>query len=130
MASQLYPKGAAHILGAATKVDLVADTIKTLFYDGSFSSTDEFVSDLVGADIIARSGALAGKTVALGVFDANDITVTTVSGPVFGHLILVKDTGADATSPLIAVFDLATAYTPDGNDVTVVWNPSGLFAIA
>jgi hypothetical protein len=129
MASQLYPKGAAHILGLATKVDLVADTTKVLFYAGSFSSSHEFVSDLTGASIIARSGALAGKTVTSGVFDANDITITAVSGSAFTHVILYKDTGTDSTSPLVAIFDVTT-YTPSGLDVTVVFNASGLFSIA
>ena len=129
MASQLYPKGAAHILGASTKVDYVADNIKILFYSGSFNSAHEFVSDLTGASIIARSGNLAGKTVALGVFDANDITITAVSGSAFTHVILYKDSGADASSVLVAIFDVST-YTPSGGDVNVIFNASGLFSIA
>lgn len=129
MASQLYPKGAAHILGLSTKVDLVADTIKVLFYSGSITTTNEFVSDLTGASIIARSGALAGKTVTNGVFDANDLTVTAVTGSAFTHVILYKDTGADATSVLTAVFDVAS-FTPNGGDINVVFNASGLFSIA
>jgi len=123
--SQLYPKGAGHILA-----DYVSGkTLKCLFYSGTFGSTNEFVADLTGADIIARSGALSGITTANGVLDANDITVAAVSGSAFGHVIVYEDTGADATSELIAIFDVST-YTPDGNSITVVWNPSGLFSIA
>lgn len=129
MASQLYPKGAAHILGAATKADLVADTIKILFYVSAFNGAHEFVSDLTGGSIIARSGALAGKTVTSGVFDANDLTVTAVSGAAFTHVILYKDSGSDATSPVIAIFDIST-FTPNGDDISVVFNASGLFSIA
>lgn len=129
MASQLYPNGAAHILGQATKVDLVADTIKILFYSGAYSGAHEFVSDLTGASIIARSGALSGKTVAAGVFDANDISIASVSGAAFTHVILYKDTGADASSPLVAIFDIST-FTPNGDNVNVVFNVSGLFSIA
>jgi len=129
MASQLYPKGAAHILGAATKVDLVADNIKVLFYSSTFNSAHEFVSDLTGASIIARSGNLAGKTVTSGVFDANDITITSVSGSAFTHVILYKDSGVDSSSPLVAIFDVAS-FTPSGGDVNVVFNASGLFSIA
>jgi hypothetical protein len=129
MASQLYPTGAAHLLGLATKVDLVADNIKCLFYAGSFSSAHEFVSALTGASIIARSGNLAGKTVTAGVFDANDVTVTAVSGAAFTHVILYDDTGTDSTSRLIAIFDIAS-FTPTGGDISVIWNASGLFSIA
>lgn len=127
--SNLYPKGAAHILGSATKVDLVADNIKILFYAGSYSSTHEFVSDLTGASIIARSGNLAGKTVTSGVFDANDLTITGVSGSAFSRVILYKDSGADSSSVLVAVFDVSS-FTPSGGDVNVVFNASGLLSIA
>lgn len=128
MASQLYPLGAGHIL--AGDIDFDADTIKILFYSGSFNSAHEFVGDLTGASIIARSSALAGKTTTLGVFDANNITLTSVSGSAFTHVILYKDDGvADSSSALIANFDV-TSFTPNGGDVNVVFNASGLFSIA
>ncbi len=130
MASQLFPKGAAHLLGAVTKVDLVADNIKFLFYSGAITTTWEFVGDLTGASIVARSGNLAGKTTTNGVFDANDVTVTAVSGSAFTHVVLYDDTPAtDATKQLICVFDVAS-FTPSGGDINVVWNASGLFSIA
>jgi hypothetical protein len=129
MASQLYPQGAAHIIGKATKVDLIADNIKILFYAAAFNGAHEFVSDLTGGSIIARSGNLAGKTSTGGVFDANDLTITSVSGAPFTHVILYKDTGSDATSPVVAIFDVAT-FTPVGTDVNVIFNASGLFSIA
>lgn len=130
MASQLYPQGAAHLLGKATKADLVADNVKLLFYAGSFNSAHEFVGDLTGASIIARSGNLAGKTTTNGVFDANDITVTAVSGSAFTHVILYDDTPAtDAGKQLLAIFDVSS-FTPSGGDINVVFNASGLFSIA
>ena len=76
MASQLYPKGKAHILGLSTKVDLVADNLKVLLIDTAdetYNAADEFHSDITGAGIVATSGNLAGKSVTSGVFDANDI---------------------------------------------------------
>jgi hypothetical protein len=129
MASQLFPKGAGHILGASTAVDMTANNIKVLFYSAAITTTWEFVSDLTGGSIIARSGNLAGKTTTNGVFDANDITVTSVSGSAFTHVILYADSGSDATSRLVAVFDVAS-FTPSGGDVNVVFNASGLFSIA
>jgi hypothetical protein len=129
VANQLFPKGAGHILGSATAVNMVSDNIKLLFYSGAITTTWEFVSDLTGASIIARSGNLASKTVTNGVFDAADITVTAVSGSAFTHVILYKDAGSDATDALIAVYDVAS-FTPNGGDITVVFNSSGLFSIA
>jgi hypothetical protein len=129
VANQLYPKGAAHMLGAATQVDFVSDNIVVIFYSSGFNSAHEFISDLTGGSIIARSGNLAGKVVANGVFDANDITVTSVSGSAFAHVILAKDSGTDSSSPLVAHYDVTT-FTPSGGDITVVFNASGLFSIA
>ena len=63
------------------------------------------------------------------MFDAADVTVTAVSGSAFTHVILYADSGSDATSRLIAVFDVSS-YTPSGGDINVVWNASGLFSIA
>ncbi len=129
MASQLFPKGAGHILGASTAVDMTANNIKILFYSAAITTTWEFVSDLTGGSIVARSGNLAGKTTTNGVFDANDITVTSVSGSAFTHVILYADSGSDATSRLVSVFDVAS-FTPSGGDINVVFNASGLFSIA
>jgi hypothetical protein len=131
VASVLYAKGKAHLLGLSTKADLVADNIKVMLVDTAdetFGSTDEFVSDVTGAGIVARSGNLAGKTVTSGTFDANDVTISAVTGDTCEAVILYKDTGSDATSPLIAWFDIST-FTPNGSDATVVFNASGLFAI-
>lgn len=128
MASQLYPKGAAHMLGAATQINFVTDTVKILFYASTFNSANEFVSDLTGASIVARSGALTGKAVTLGVFSASNLTVPAVSGSAFSEVILYKDTGVDATSPLVAIFDIST-FTPAGTDVIVNWSGSDCFAI-
>jgi hypothetical protein len=129
MASQLYPIGADHILGKTTQVDIDTNTMKILFYTSTFNAAHEFVSDLTGASIVARSGALSGVTLTNGVVDANDITVTAVTGSAFTHVILYKDTGSDATSVLVAIFDISS-FTPTGGDISVIWNASGLFSIA
>jgi hypothetical protein len=131
MASVLYPKGKAHILGQATKVDLVADTVKAMLVDNSttvYNAAHEFVADLAGGGIISRSPALATKSVTAGVFDADDVTFLAVSGANILAIIVWKDTGSDATSPLIGWLDVAS-FGPTGGDITVVWNASGIFAI-
>ena len=127
--SQLYPQGAAHILGKTTQADLDSDTFKILFYAGSYNAAHEFVSDLTSGSIVARSPSLTGVTVTAGVVDANDVTVPAVTGSAFTHIVLYKDTGTDSTSVLIAIFDFAS-FTPTGADVQIVWNASGLFSIA
>lgn len=127
MASQLYPKGAGHILKG--DIAFLTATLKLLFYSAAIVTTNEFVSDLTAGSIVARSGALTGVTATNGVVDANDITVLAVSGSAFTHVEGYKDTGADATSLLFANWDIAT-FTPTGGDVSVIFNASGLFSIA
>jgi hypothetical protein len=93
-------------------------------------SAPQFVADLAAAGIVARSGALASKTTTLGVFDAADITLTAVTGDPCEVVIVYKDTGADATSNLIAVFGTGTGLpvTPNGGDITIQWD-NGNFRI-
>ena len=127
MASQLYPKGAENILEGNAQFG--THNFKVLFYSGSFNSAHEFHSDLTGGSIIATSGNLASVVATNGVVNANDITITAVTGSAFTHVILFRDTGTSATSPLIAIFDVAS-FTPTGGDVNVVFHTSGLFSIA
>lgn len=128
--SQLYPKGKKKLLDA--DIDLLVDDIRAVLIDISdetYNAADEFHADLTGAGIVATSGNLATKTTTSGTFNADDITITAVTGDDIDAVVLYKWTGSSATSALIAWFDLATTFTPNGADITVVWNASGLFAI-
>jgi hypothetical protein len=129
MANALYPKGKKQILDG--NIDLLVDDIKVALIDvadETYNAADEFLSDITGAGIVATSGNLAGKTTTSGVFDANDATLTSVTGDPAEAMILYKDTGSAATSPLIAWFDIST-YTPTGVNADVIFHSSGLFAI-
>ena len=125
-------------MGTGTHVDFDADTIKAMFIDHADDTpvlaTDDFIDDILSAarvPAIASAPALAGKTigtVAAGVFDATDTVFTSLSGDQAESLILFKDTGTEATSMLIGYWDTATGLplTPNGANVTVVWNASGI----
>jgi len=67
---------------------------------------------------------LAGKSSTNGVADANDPTFPAVTGDQSEALIIWKDTGLEATSPLIAYIDTATGLpvTPAGGDIPVQWD--------
>ena len=127
MANALYNKARESFLGQNPALDYDTDTIKVALVSSGyvFSQTHQFVSSL-GANIIARSSALSGKTVTSGIADAADITLSAVPGPTPGTaLVLYKDSGTgDATSPLIAYIDTATGLpvTPNGGDITIVWD--------
>lgn len=101
--------------------------------DTPVAATDQFLSDIAAGARIMTTANLASKTITGGVFDAADITTLAVTGASFESLVIYKDTGSAATSPLIAFFDTATGlpFTPNGGDVTIAWDngASKIFAI-
>ena len=104
------------------------DTIKAVLVDtGAYTlnaATHQFLSDVPAGARISTSPAFNGKTVVAGVADANDITFPAVVGPNCEALVIIKDTGSPATSPVIAYIDSATGLpvTPNGGDVGVTWD--------
>ena len=137
MANALYVAFRNGVLGShATRVDLDADTIKAALIDHGTDTpnitTDDFYNDISAGLVGALSSALTSKTigtVAAGVFDADNVTFTAVSGSSVESVNLLKDTGTASTSDLIAYFDTGTGLpvTPNGGDITVTWNASGIF---
>jgi len=137
MANALYVAFRNGVLGShATRVDLDADTIKAALIDHGTDtpnvSTDDFYNDISAGLVGSLSSALTTKTigtVAAGVFDADNVTFTAVSGNSVESVNLLKDTGTASTSDLIAYFDTGTGLpvTPNGGDITVTWNASGIF---
>lgn len=132
-----------NILGdnSFTNVQLDADTIKPMFVDTADdtpSVTDQDIADIASAarvPAIASCPTLGSKTigtVAVGVFDAADAVFTALTGDQVERLILFKDTGTEGTSILIAIYDTfgsGMPLTPNGGDVTVQWNASGIFSV-
>lgn len=127
MANALYGLGRGHILDA--DIDWSAGDIEICFMDSADYTlnidTDEDQVDLTDAGIVADGTTfLASKSSTLGVADAADFTVSTVSGDEFEYIVIYLDSGTDATSWLIACIDTATglACTPNGGDITVQWD--------
>ena len=126
MANALFDKARQRFLEG--QFNWNTDTIKAVLVDtGTYSpnlSAHEFLSDVSTGARIAVSGAFTGKTTAGGAADANDITFTSVTGASIEAIVLYKDTGTDATSPLIAYIDTATGLpiTPNGGDIIVTWD--------
>ncbi len=126
MANALYDLGRKKFLDA--DIDWLVDNIKVVLVDTATYSvnlaTDEFLDDIPSGERVATSGNLGTKDSTAGVADAANITFTAVSGDVSEALVIYKDTGAAATSPLIAYIDTATGLpiTPNGGDITVTWD--------
>lgn len=125
MANRLYPKGAQKILGGA--INFASDTIKACLVSSSytFSAAHEFVSDL--GTRIGTEQTLAGKSVAGGVFDADDLDFGPLApGSTVKAVVLYKDTGNPSTSPLWLYLDSGSAvglpFATNGGALTIPWN--------
>ncbi len=128
MANQWYPKAGNHV------IDVISNNIKWAIVTAgyTFSTSDEFVTDL-GANIVGRTANLGTKTlgtVGAGVFDAADSVFTALTGSVGTQLVMFKDSGSDATSPLMIQVDSAyypgLPFTPVGTDVPLLFPAGGI----
>ena len=92
------------------------------------------------ADVVADRAdssdvPLLSKTVgviATGVFDAADVTFNSITGDAADYLVLYKFDATPANAPLIVTWDSATTgipVTPNGGDITVTFNASGILQI-
>ncbi len=132
MANALYPKWKEAIVQATSNSSL-GGTVKIALVDTgtyTYSASHEFLSSLSG--VVGTAQTLATKTFTNGVFDAADVTFTAVSGASVEALVIYVDTGSSATSRLVAYIDTGQTglpVTPNGGDITVTFNASGIFAL-
>jgi len=134
MANGLYDTGRGFFLSG--DLDWDAHTIKVTLVDAADYTrnlaTHDFYNDITVAGRVATSGALGSKTTTNGVADAADITYSAVTGDQSEELVCWRDSGVESTSNLI--FDMDTfasgmPVTPNGGDITVTWNGSGMFKL-
>lgn len=138
MANALYPKykealitGAANaaLNGSGTTGVFVA-LVDTGVY--TYNAAHQFYSDLTG--VIGTDQEIgATKTYTNGVFDGADVTFPSVTGNSAEALVIyVKNAGANTTWRLVAYIDTGVTglpVTPNGGNIGVTWNASGIFAL-
>jgi len=138
MANVIYPKARQHFCQGDLKwLATGGDTFKAMLVDladYTYADTHEFLSDVPAAARVATSAALTLIDPADGVLDADDITITSVTGDPIEALIIYKDTGTASTSPLVIFIDHdasnnALTFTPNGGSCQITW-PSGATKIA
>lgn len=131
MANALYPKFKESALQAG--VNMSSGTVKVALVDTgtyTYSAAHQYLSSLTG--VVGTAQTLGSKTFTNGVFDAADSSFTAVTGNTVEALVIYVDTGNAATSPLIAYIDTGVTglpVTPNGGDINVTWNASGIFAL-
>jgi hypothetical protein len=68
-----------------------------------------------------------------GVLDGSDVTYTAVTGNSAEALAIYRqNSGANTTWRLVAYIDTSVTglpVTPNGGDITITWNASGIFAL-
>jgi hypothetical protein len=130
MASALYPKWKEQLLQFTTNNNLSAGTVKVALVTAgyTYASTDQFYS-AVSASAVGTPQTITTKSFTNGTFSGANVTFTAVTGAQVTKLVIYIDTGTASTSPLVAYIDTFTAITPNGGDITISWNASGIFTL-
>jgi hypothetical protein len=136
MANALYPKWKETISQADSNSALNSAEGTTGVYVAlvdtgtyTYSAAHQFYSDLSG--VVGTDQEITTKT--NGVFDGDDVTFTSVSGNTVEALVIYrKNGGANTTWPLVAYIDSSVTglpVTPNGGNIDIQWNVSGIFAL-
>lgn len=126
MANTLYDYCRQRFL--ESQINWMTDTIKTVLVSTSAytpqTAVHQYLADIPISARIAGPVTLTAKATTGGAADAADCTFTSVSGATINAIVIYKDTGTEATSPLIAYVDTATGLpiTPNGGDIIVTWD--------
>lgn len=126
------------LLGGAG-LDLTTADLRVVLVDladYTYSAAHDFLDDVIAGARVAVSGTLGSVTfgsVAAGVLDAANVTLSAVTGDQSEALILyAHDGGADSARRLICYLDTGITgipVTPNGGDITITWNASGIFSL-
>lgn len=125
MANAFYAKGKERMLLGS--VNWSSDTIKAALVKNTYPqdlAADEFYS-AISSYVLNTPQTLGSKTYAAGVFDAADVTFAAVTaGDTTEGIVIYKDTGNPATSPLLIYIDQITGFplATNGGDVVVQWD--------
>lgn len=140
MANALYPEWKEDLLAGTAGRDIDTDTVDdgpyvVLIDTGTYtySAAHEFFSSLSGVVGTANGMRIATPTVANGTFDGDNVTFSAVSGATVEALVIYRhNNGANTTWPLVAFIDTSVTglpVTPNGGDISVSWNASGIFTL-
>ena len=97
----------------------------------TYSAAHDFYNDLSG--VVGTDQRIATPTVTNGTFDGDNVTFSAVSGATVEALVIYrKNSGANTTWRLVAFIDTSVTnlpVTPNGGDISITWNASGIFAL-
>jgi len=103
--------------------NISASLVRSSTYTPS-QANDDFYNDVTTP--VQEASAFLNPTVSGNNVDADDFVFTNVpSGAAIDLLVIWGDTGTDTTSRVMLKYDISV--TPNGNDINVTVNASGLF---
>lgn len=122
-----YEKGGEKVL--AGQINFGADTISAILLPADYTHDDahEFLSDIPA--VVGTKVALTGKNTTSNALLADPTDFGRVSGGNIGSILIFKDTGTPATSPLLLrkTNVAGVPLTTNGGVVRAVWNSAGVF---
>lgn len=132
MANKFYPKGAEKSLSGATNFMAHAIAVAIVPAGYTYSNAHEYLAD-VGA-LVGSPVVLTNKSINGGVFDADDAAFGALApGSIAKALVLFKNTGDPATSPLLCYLDevVGFPFQTNGGDVGIPWSdgPSKILSL-
>src|SRR5574344_522112 len=123
MANKFYPKGAEKILSGAINFSTDAIAVGLVSNTYTYSNAHEFLSSV--GSLVGTPQILTGKTIADGVFDADDAKFGALApGSTVKAIAVFLDTGNPSTSPLLCYLDEVTGFpfATNGGEVTIPWS--------
>jgi hypothetical protein len=128
------------MLGAGnhTLPDFDTDDIEAALIDvsdigGALDATDEDFADAV-AGLVGTRTDIPGGTASGGVVTLSGaLTFVAVTGDAADQLTVFKNSGSDATSPLMITWDSASTglpVTPNGGNIVATWGSNILVTLA
>lgn len=143
MANALYENYRNLLIGddsaAHTLTDWDTDTIRACLIDSGVYTVNlathadyDDLSGIVTNGETSLTSVTAGD-VGVGVVDAANTTFTSVTGNESEYVVLYEQIGGGTSvDPLLVFFDTFASgmpVTPNGGDITIQWNASGIFQI-
>ena len=131
--SALFSSGREGFLDGS--INWIADEVRVMLMKDSytFDATDRFVSEL-SAMGNGRSWALAGKSAANGVADADPVSLVVLTAEACNGLVIYKHNASDSEARLICYIDSAgglPCVPALGQTMEIVWDagPDRIFRL-
>lgn len=131
MANAIYPKYKQSLLNGDSNTALTGSGSTGLFAalvdtgTYTYSAAHQFYSSLSG--VVGTDQEITTVTLTDGLIDGDNVTYTAVSGNSVEACVLYrKNAGANTTWRLVAFMDSGFTVTPNGGNILITWNASGI----